>query len=248
MSGNKMEHSSSQPGIREFFRRPRPSSPILIAVEGLDGSGKTVQANRLCAYLQDAGKRVRAIDFPQYSSFFGGEIGKLLSGTQGTSALELDGKSMCLWYAMDRWKALQTAELEQYDYVIFNRYTLSNVVYQSARQYHGLDLEFARWVFELEHIQLGLPVPDLYLYLDTQARLSEENVLKKAQRDYVEGLDVYESSQNLLLHCRRIYRELAEAVPELQTLECMDPAGRLRDMDEISRELVGRLSACGLAP
>lgn len=222
--------------------------PIVVGVEGLDGAGKTVQAERLRRALEGAGKRVLAIDFPQYDSFFGREIGALLAGKEGASALELDERSMSLWFAMDRWKALDGLALEGYDYVIFNRYTLSNVVYQTARRCGGLDRGFAEWIFVLEHIQLGLPIPDLYLYLHTKADLCGENVLKKEGRRYTQGLDVYESAEELLERCHHMYRELAQEIREICVLNCLDGSGRLKGVDEIGGSVLDCLAENGLAP
>lgn len=232
--------------MESFSRLLHRKSPVIIGVEGLDGSGKTVQAERLRRALEARGSRVLAIDFPQYGSFFGREIGVLLAGKEGASALELDEKSMCLWFAMDRWKALDGLALEDYDYVVFNRYTLSNAVYQTARKYRGLEREFAEWVFVLEHIQLGLPIPDVYLYLHTKAELCGENVLKKEGREYTQGLDVYERSEDLLECCHRMYRELSEEVREICVLNCLDGSGRLKSVEDIGAAVLERLEEQGL--
>ena len=40
----------------------------LIVIEGLDGSGKATQAQRLCEILQAEGVSVRKISFPNYAS------------------------------------------------------------------------------------------------------------------------------------------------------------------------------------
>ena len=232
--------------LDSFWERADRRGPVIIGMEGLDGSGKTVQADRLRAALEERGKRVLAIDFPQYDSFFGREIGALLAGNGGASALELEEKSMCLWYALDRWRALEGLDLGQYDYVVFNRYVLSNVVYQTARKCHGLDRGFADWIFTLEHIQLGLPLPDLYIYLDTKAQLCGENVLKKEGREYTHGLDVYEGSESLLECCRRMYRELAAEIGEIRVLNCLDGSGRLKSVEEIGRAVLGVLDGNNL--
>ena len=229
-----------------FSDRADTVQPVMIGIEGLDGSGKTVQAKRLCQILEQSGKRVCLIDFPQYSGFFGKEIGALLSDTDGVSAMELDEKSMCLWYALDRRKTIDHAQIGKYDYVIFNRYTLSNVVYQSARRYRGLRQEFVDWIFELEHIQLALPVPDIYIYLNTRSDLSGENVLRKGQREYVDGLDVYERSQDLLSCCHGIYQKLADEIDEIKFLECMDDKGSLRGIEEINADIIANLTKYGL--
>ena len=230
----------------EFICKSSTSGPIIIGIEGLDGSGKTVQAQKLSNALKKNGKKVCLIDFPQYSSFFGREIGALLSGAYTTSAMDLDEKSMCLWYALDRWKAIHNAQIEKYDYVIFNRYTLSSVVYQSARKFSTFNREFADWVFGLEHTQLMLPIPDIYIYLDTNMNFCIQNVLSKGEREYIDGPDVYEKSQELLKCCYDIYKKLSEQIFEIKFLNCTDDCGRLKSTEEIHSDIIACLSAYGL--
>ena len=80
----------------------------IIAIEGIDGSGKGVQYRLLRDALLARGYTVETRDFPAYESFFGQEIGKLLSGAEGTRADEVDGKSMALWFALDRMESFPT--------------------------------------------------------------------------------------------------------------------------------------------
>lgn len=230
----------------DFIRKSNAVSPVIIAIEGLDGSGKTVQAKKLSNVLEQSGKKVCVIDFPQYSSFFGKEIGALLSGTSTISAMELDEKSMCLWYALDRWKTVNSAQIDKYDYVIFNRYTLSSVVYQSARKYNGFNREFADWVFRLEHTQLTLPIPDIYIYLDMRTDFCGGNVLRKGERGYVDGLDVYERSKTLLSCCHNIYKRLSDEICEIRFLECIDNEGKFKSIEEINASIVACLTEYGL--
>lgn len=229
-----------------FLCKSNASSPFIIGIEGLDGSGKTVQAEKLSSALERHGKKVCLIDFPQYPSFFGKEIGILLSGTRTTSAMDLDEKSMCLWYALDRWKAIRNVQIKKYDYVIFNRYTLSSVVYQSARKFNGFNREFADWVFDLEHTQLMLPIPDIYIYLDTNMELCSQNVLSKGEREYVDGLDVYEKSQDLLTCCYKIYKKLSEQICEIKFFKCVDNRGKLKSVEEINANIIAGLAEYGI--
>ena len=55
----------------------------IIAIEGIDGSGKGVQYQLLRNALCARGYSVATRDFPAYDSFFGQEIGKLLAGSSG---------------------------------------------------------------------------------------------------------------------------------------------------------------------
>lgn len=225
-----------------------PNRPVFLCIEGLDGSGKTVQCGLLADALRQAGKRVFLIDFPQYESPLGREIGRFLSGRDETAnADSVDAKSMCLWYAADRWNALKNVDFSQYDYVVFNRYTLSSAVYQTARRYGGVNEDFIQWVFSLEHGVFGLPEPDAYLFLNTEIAGCAENLTHKGERTYVDGLDLYERSQSLLVCCREIYLHCAEVYENVHLVPCTGPDGLL-PVDVIHRRVMETLAAAGVCP
>ncbi|HBV52952.1 MAG TPA: thymidylate kinase, partial [Clostridiales bacterium] len=106
---------------------------VFIAFEGIDGSGKSIQFKILRETMTRRGKSVGILDFPNYDSFFGQEIGRLLSGKEAVTASELDPRSMSLWYAADRWNAFREFEAARYDLVLMNRSTMANAAYQGTR-------------------------------------------------------------------------------------------------------------------
>ncbi len=197
----------------------------IVAIEGIDGSGKTLQLSLLEQRLQMAGKNYKTLSFPQYDRFFGKEIGAMLSGHGPVRADEADAKSMALWYAMDRWEAFKQLDTTGVDVLLLNRYTLSNAVYQSLRAAEG-DIEkqaaFAQWVLELEHEVLGLPKPQQYILLDVSHTLSKQNVAKKGYREYTgdDAPDVYEQKQDFLAQVRQVYLHLAETLGNIHTIAC----------------------------
>ena len=103
--------------------------PRIIAIEGIDASGKSTQTDLLARHFAGLGQQVEVRSFPRYDSFFGLHIRALLDGTAASTAHSLDPHSMALWFAMDRWQSFQ-ARCEA-DVLLLNRYTLSNAVYQS---------------------------------------------------------------------------------------------------------------------
>ncbi len=215
-------------------------SQRIIALEGIDGSGKGTQFNLLANFIEQKGKTCATLSFPIYESFFGKEVGEMLSGNGAASADCVDAKSMALWYAMDRKHCFDKLEqnhgLKNFDYVLLNRYTLSNAVYQGARA--NDQKAFADWVFKLEHEVLGLPTPHMYIVLDIDKNTSMENVGKKGFRDYVgENLDVYESSADFMDKTRKLYLSLAQEHKNLHIVNCMED-GKMLAPEEINKKIV----------
>lgn len=119
-------------------------------------------------------------EYPVYHSYFGGAVGQLLSGQAGVQADQVDGKSMALWFALDRWEDLQTYRDGQADVLLINRYVLSNGVYQSIREIDLGKPDLVDWVFDLEYNHFGLPRADVFVFYDVEPAQAGENVLKKA--------------------------------------------------------------------
>jgi dTMP kinase len=223
--------------------------PFIIAVEGIDGSGKETQTDLLTEYLTNLGKRVMNRSYPQYSSFVGKEIGRLLAGkSDETSATKLDAKSMSLWYALDRWYDFQSLQntLPQVDFLLLNRFTLSSVVYQGARA--SADPEIGPWIFALEHEILGLPQPDLYIILDTSTRVASENVFKKQEREYIgtKVQDVYERDVTLQQRAQSMYLSWANANPNAVIVPCQNADGSMKSTTEIHTALVTAVKSASL--
>ncbi len=206
----------------------------IIAVEGIDGSGKNLQVDLLYEKLQSRGLKCHKVSFPDYEGFFGTEIGKMLKGDEAVSAKEVDGKSMALWYALDRWNKFKEINTADYDVLLLNRYTLSNVIYQSL---NSGDKEFEDWIFKLEHEILNLPKPDIYILLDVNQEISRQNVEKKGYRDYVgEKADVYEDSSDLMAAVRKLYLDYANRTGNVYIIQSVDN-NQMRPFNEIHDEI-----------
>lgn len=207
----------------------------VIALEGIDGSGKGLQFARLKARFERAGLRVGVLDFPCYDSFFGNEIGKFLSGRDGVSAMDVDVKSMSLWYAMDRVKAFEKFDPAGYDVVLLNRSTLANAAYQGTRIKNREELPgFVRWIITMEFEVLGIPKPDLFFIFDIPAATSRKNVAKKGHRDYVgDGADVYEKDIAFMESVREGYIECSGILEGCVVLPCAYEDGNMKPPEEI---------------
>ena len=218
----------------------------IITIEGIDGSGKTVQLDMLADRLEALGFSVARRGFPMYTSFFGEQIGRFLSGNGGISATDVDQKSMALWFALDRFDDFKDYTDGESDFLLINRYVLSNAVYQSVRDSDYDKPDIVDWVLELEYDRLNLPRPDLNIYLSVETDCAKANVGKKGFRDYVgQGSDVYEKSKNLQQRASEKYIELSARFSDIAVVNCTE-GGCMRPMDGISDEIMFVIEQRGL--
>ena len=110
--------------------------------------------------------------------FSAGKIGKLLTGSEGVRANAVDGKSMALWFALDRFEALRSYRTAA-DILLINRYVLSNAVYQSIRDCDAGKPDLLDFVLSLEHEHFGIPRADTHLLFDMDLEQAAGNVRKK---------------------------------------------------------------------
>src|SRR5271169_3521244 len=106
----------------------------LIAIEGIDGSGKRTQLDLLSSELDSRGLNTFRISFPRYESFYGKLVGRYLNGEFG--ALDaVDPHLSSLLYAGDRLEAKPEIEgaLSAGKIVLADRYVGSNLAHQSER-------------------------------------------------------------------------------------------------------------------
>ncbi len=113
----------------------------IIAFEGIDGTGKSVQMERLCEALKARGLSVLEISFPMYDTFFGDLVGRYLSAKDGIGANTVDGKSMALWFALDRFEAFRENGL----------ITEATVLYPEGTSWAGS----TRFVFEYTDMEMS---------------------------------------------------------------------------------------------
>lgn len=145
---------------------------LLIALEGLDQSGKQTQAERLRDRLTALGRSVRLISFPDYTTPIGTEIGRALRNER-----EWGADVMQLLYVANRyeWKPEIERERAAGTILVCDRYLASSIAYGEAQ---GLD---ASWLTE---IQKYLPQPDRTFLLDIPPDVSARR--KTADRDKYE--------------------------------------------------------------
>jgi len=222
---------------------------VLIAIEGIDGSGKHTQAKLLEHSLVSRGYSVYATGFPQYESWFGNMVGRFLNGDFG-SLEAVDPHFSALLYAGDRFEAkprIQSA-LNEGKVVRVDRYVTSNLAHQVARAPVERRSEFLRWIEHLEYFVYGLPRENLILYLRVPPSQAQKLVAQKAERNYTRAThDLLERSLRHLEDAAEMYDMLSRSKP-WATVQCFDAqSGTLRQPEEISKEVHSAIQ-CVLEP
>jgi dTMP kinase len=216
------------------------SAGKLIAIEGIDGSGKRTQLDLLEKVLAARDFSAYSTGFPQYDSFFGRMAGQFLNGEFG-DLQSLDPRLTALLYAGDRFEAKPKLlnALEAGKIVLVDRYVGSNLAHQTARVPAAKRDEFIEWVEHLEYDIYDLPREDLILYLRVPPREAQSLVKKKSARSYTTAKqDLLEASLDHLQDATAIY-DLLSRKPRWVTIECFDAArGEMRSPKEIAQQLL----------
>lgn len=212
----------------------------LIAIEGIDGSGKRTQLNLLEKTLTARGVSIFSTGFPHYDSWFGKMAGQFLNGDFG-SLDTVDPHFAALLYAGDRFEAKQplTAALDQGKLILADRYIASNLAHQTARVPPDQRAEFISWIEHLEYDIYGLPHEDLVIYLRVPAAQAQALVSKKSARSYTSAKqDIQESNLRHLEDAAGMYDVLSHR-PNWTTVECFDPVhDEMRAPEAIAGDLL----------
>lgn len=217
----------------------------LIAIEGIDGSGKRTQVELLTRALRARGHAVFATGFPQYDSTFGKMIGQFLNGELGPLE-SVNPHFTALLYAGDRCEAKTKLEaaLSNGQIVLADRYIGSNLAHQTARVAPEKRAAFVEWIERLEYGTYGLPREDLVVYLRVPAQEAQKLVGQKSARSYTSAeKDLQEASLRHLEDAAAIYDSLARR-PHWAVIECYDATrGAIRVPEQIASDVLAAVEA-----
>lgn len=214
---------------------------MLIAIEGIDGSGKGTQARLLTEALQQQGLRVELLSFPRYDdTFFGRAVGRFLNGEFG-SLSEANPFLVSLLFAGDRYESrdLLKEKLESNDLVILDRYVASNIAHQGSKLPLEEQPSLIEFVETLEYQIYRLPAATLNILLDLPAETAQELIGHKNARTYTEkSHDLQEADRDYLESVRQTYLAVAERHPQSWRIVSSLQDGDLRSIDEIHAEIL----------
>lgn len=216
----------------------------LIVLEGTDGSGKSTQFRLLTQRLAEEGKKFRKLVFPQYQEESSALIRMYLSGEFGSRPEDVNGYAASAFYAVDRYASYKKIWQQDYEnggLILSDRYTTSNAVHQGSKVEPSQRRAFFAWLEDFEFVRLGLPRPDLVLYLDVPTELSER-MMRRREHDTNTHADIHEQDLAYLRFCRQTGKEAAAAYG-WYVVNCAD-GEKMRSIEDIHEEIYSLVHAC----
>ena len=216
---------------------------VLIAIEGIDGSGKGTQAARLHTHFQNQGRRTALLSFPRYQqTAFGRKIGDFLNGRFG-SLESVHPLLVSLLFAGDRFesRSLITQTLASHDIVICDRYVASNIAHQGAKVDAHERQELIDWIQQLEYSIYQLPHAKLTIFLDIPVRHAQDLIAAKSKRDYTDkAADLQEEDGCYLQRTRDVYLQLSQD-QGWSTVACVS-SNQVRPIDDITQDIIAEVT------
>lgn len=209
----------------------------LIVLEGIDGSGKSAQYRRLCARMEKDKIDYNHIVFPRYDKDSSSLIRSYLAGGFGSKPADVNAYAASTFYAVDRFASYKEDWGKIYEsggFIISDRYTTSNAVHQGSKLSDEELPEFFAWLSDFEYVKMGLPKPDLVIYLDVDIETSLAR-MKRRQEKTNTTADIHEKDVDYLRKCLRTASKAADYYGWHRVDFMKD--GEERDVDEKNAEL-----------
>ena len=216
----------------------------LIVIEGTDGSGKSTQFALLSKHLQEDQVAFKHIVFPRYSEESSALIRMYLGGAFGDKPSDVGAYAASAFYAVDRYASYKMDWGKWYEeggLVLSDRYTTSNAVHQASKESGAAQQEYLGWLYDFEYEKLGLPRPDLTIYLDVPTDFTEKMLRGREEATNTKA-DIHEKDMQYLATCRETGRAAAEFYG-WKVIHCVRD-GAMRSIEDIHAEIYDAVTKC----
>jgi len=169
----------------------------LIVIEGsCDSIGKSSQYKLLVDRLKNENSSVVTTHhFPSYGTYQGRPVEEYLKGNYGKIS-NLSPYFVNSLYAQDRaitWISGLKEEYNNGGIIVLDRYTTSSLIYQSSTIEDPKERQsFIDYIYDYEYHKLGIPEPDLVIFLYAPFELVRELKNKRKENDGIKN-DIHES-------------------------------------------------------
>ena len=216
----------------------------LIVIEGTDGSGKSTQFRMLSQHLEQDKVAFKHLVFPRYKEESSALIRMYLGGAFGDKPSDVNAYAASAFYAVDRYASYKMDWGNWYEeggLVLSDRYTTSNAVHQASKEQGSARDAYLKWLYEFEYDKLGLPRPNLTIYLDVPTDFTEKMLRSREQATNTQA-DIHEKDMAYLATCRETGRAAA-AYYGWTVIQCVKD-GQMRTIEDIHNEIYAAVRSC----
>ena len=216
----------------------------LIVIEGTDGSGKSTQFGMMSRHLEKDNIAFKHLVFPRYAEESSALIRMYLGGQFGSKPTDVNAYAASSFFAVDRFASYKMDWGQWYDnggLVLSDRYTTSNAVHQASKAPAEEREAFWHWLYDFEYAKMGLPKPDLVIYLDVPTDFTEK-LLRHREADTNTTADIHEKDMQYLATCRETGRAAA-AYYGWTVISCVKD-GVMRSIEDIHEEIYRHVTKC----
>ena len=216
----------------------------LIVLEGTDGSGKSTQFKLLTQRLEAEKIPFKHAVFPRYSEPSSALIRMYLGGQFGSKPSDVNAYAASSFYAVDRYASYKMDWGQWYEdggLVLSDRYTTSNAVHQASKEAPEDREKYLHWLYDFEYAKLGLPKPDLVIYLDVPTDFTQK-LLRHREAATNTTADIHEQDMQYLATCRETGRAAATYYG-WTVISCVKD-GQMRSIEDIHAEIYRHVQAC----
>lgn len=213
----------------------------LIIIEGLDGSGKSTQTQLLEDALKKEHIDYRKIKLPDYDSPSSTLVKMYLGGEFGKSADSVNAYAASAFYATDRYSSYMLDWKKDYlsgKVIIADRYATSNSIYQMEKLPLDKWDSYLEWSADFEYEKLGIPKPDLVIFLDMPIEVSQKLMTSRYGGDENKK-DVHEANVEFLKKCRKAALYTAEK-QGWTVIQCSD-GEKPYSIEEIHEQIINKV-------
>lgn len=213
----------------------------LIAIDGLDASGKMTQTEMLKDLLAEKGIPYRYLSFPTYDEDYSAHVNMYLKGRFGNDPEAVNPFAASSFFGADRYCSYMLDWKKDYDggaIILANRYTSANAVHQLSKLDESEYDSFLEWLTDYEYNKLGIPKPDAVVYLCVPPEVSQKMIQHRCDETGAEK-DIHESNKK---HLENSYRAALYSADKLGwiKIDCND-GDKMRSREDIQKEIVAKL-------
>lgn len=216
----------------------------LIIIEAGDGCGKATQTKLLYDRLNQAGYKVKKVEYPDYESPACTPVKMYLQGEFGGHVDDVNAYAASVLFAVDRYASYRMKWKKDYEegtIILADRYTTSNMVHQASKIKDDKEREaYLEWLIDLEWNKISIPEPDLIIFLDVPFEISQR--LMKNRNNKITGeinKDIHEKDSKYLKDSYNIAKDLAEKY-RWEIIECVKN-DKLKSIEDINKEIMNKI-------